>query len=521
MSSYDVLKKVTYTKNPDGTYSAVTDFGEDLGKLSSKEAQAAYKYKVPMGTIAEPDTGPSKVSENKSASTKPIGAKPDKAAKPAADKQTKANLAATNSAPKANSVSKGSLGAFQKWGEALPEGDTKEAARELYRKAKAGKISQTDLQKLQAELQAQVDKRKAAAEAKSAPKETKPAGKATPSAKADAPKEGPAASKTGATKIKSVASNPAAKATADAVKAAAAAAAKAPETIFDKLAKKGAGAAKTTVKGLGAAYVGKNVFDRGKEIYDDLGKGKTIGEALDKPESNKQVGEAILDTGLALAGMRAGSRFGLPGAVIGSVALPLVGKLGLRMGDVAIRGPKKQNETAQPSAQKEGRAVAPTRQYAYEEIESMAKQKGVPFEEAFRQLQQMQQEEINRRAPVEEVRRAEPAGETFAPSSGESASLAKEAVRAPIGQEPDIMSFLQQPDTEQMLAELAAKQASRVQSASNDAAPDTRKKRKSSSSFYEEEKTTNPANDRPLPRFYVNTGRFGTTMGAGSRRPLG
>ena len=425
--------------------------------------------------------------------------------------------------PKSGVVKKGSLGAFQKWGEALPEGDTKEAARELYRKAKAGEISQTDLQKLQAELQAQVDKRKAAAEAKSAPKETKPTAKSTPSTKADVPKkDGPADSKAGAAKIKSVASNPAAKATADTVKAEAAAA-KAPAAKTD------ASAAKTAGKGIGKAlnkyvapaYVGANVFGRGKEIYDDLGEGKTIGEALDKPESNKQVGEAILDTGLAMAGMRAGSRFGLPGAVIGSVALPLVGKLGLRAADVAIRGPKKQSETDQPSAQKEGRPAAPTRQYAYEEIESMAKQKGVPFEEAFRQIQQMQQEEINRRAPAEEVRRAEPAGEVFAPSSGESASLAKEAVRAPIGQEPDIMSFLQQPDTEQMLAELAAKQASRVQSASNDAAPDTRKKRKSSSSFYEEEKTTNPANDRPLPRFYVNTGRFGAIAGAGSRRPLG
>ena len=186
MSSYDVLKKVTYTKNPDGAYSAVTEYGENVGKLSPKEAQAAYKYKVPMGTIAEPDTGPSKVSENKPASQKPIGAKADKAAKPAADKQTKANLAATNSAPKANSVSKGSLGAFQKWGEALPEGDTKEAARELYRKAKAGEISQTDLQKLQAELQAQVDKRKAAAEAKSAPKETKPKAESKPKAETKA-----------------------------------------------------------------------------------------------------------------------------------------------------------------------------------------------------------------------------------------------------------------------------------------------------------------------------------------------
>jgi hypothetical protein len=133
----------------------------------------------------------------------------------------------------------------------------------------------------------------------------------------------------------------------------------------------------------------------------------------------------------------------------------------------------------------------------------------------------MQTEEINKRAPVEEVRRAEPAGEIFTPSAADSASLAQEAVRAPIGQEPDIMSFLEQPDTQQMLAELSAKQASRVQTAGNDAAANQKKKRVTSSLGMREEKTTNPANDRPMPRFYVNTGRFGTTMGAGSRRPLG
>lgn len=432
--------------------------------------------------------------------------------------------------PKSGAVKKGSLGAFQKWGEALPEGDTKEAARELYRKAKAGEISQTDLQKLQAELQAQVDKRKAAAEAKSAPKETKPAGKATPSAKADAPKEGPAVSKTGAAKIKSVASNPAAKiksvasnpaakATADAVKAEAA-------TAETTAAKTVAGAAKTAGKGIGKAmgkyvapaYVGANVLGRGMELYKDLGEGKTIGEALNKPESNKQLAEAAMDTGLGLLGMRAGARFGVPGAVIGGIGLPLVGKLGVRAADVAIRGPRKPN-AAQPEKTE---PATPVKKIAYEEIDAFAKEKGLPFEDAFRQLQERQTEEVNKRPQVEEeIRKAEPASSIYSPSGTETASLAKEAVRAPIGQEPDIMSFLQQPDTEKMLAELTAKQASKVETAGNNGALDKKKKRETSAFDVAPVKTTNPANDRPLPRFYVNTGRFGTIAGAGSRRPLG
>ena len=82
-----------------------------------------------------------------------------------------------------NKVSNKTLKAFEKWGEGLPDGDTKEAARSLYKKAKAGELSQVELQKLQGELQDQVNKRKAAAAAK---KETKPATKENPVSKAKA-----------------------------------------------------------------------------------------------------------------------------------------------------------------------------------------------------------------------------------------------------------------------------------------------------------------------------------------------
>jgi len=70
------------------------------------------------------------------------------------------------------------------------------------------------------------------------------------------------------------------------------------------------------------------------------------------------------------------------------------------------------------------------------------------------------------------------------------------------------------------IAELAAKQANRVQSAGN--IPDF-KPRKKNKDTEEDEDGTNPsstttANVRPPPRFFVNTGRFGTMAGGGSRR---
>lgn len=396
---------------------------------------------------------------------------------------------------------------FRTWMDAQTPEVQAEAA-EMLNRAKSGAITPKELSKYQEKYTPKTSG--------DTPTKKKPAAK-TEAPKAEAK---PAPAKTGAAKVKSVANNPAAKATADAVKAEAAAAGTAAKPVVEKAKTAGQKLSKGLGKYVAPAYVGANVVGRGMEMYKDLGEGKTLGEALDKPESNKQVAEAAVDTGLALAGMRLGSRFGLPGAVIGGIGLPLAGKLGLRVADVAVRGPRKPaGETSKETTT--AVPAKPQRQFAYEEIESMAKQKGVPFEDAFRQIQQMQNEEINKRAPVEEVRRDEPAGEIFTPSDADSASLAQEAVRAPIGQEPDIMSFLEQPDTQQMLAELSAKQASRVQSAGNDAASNQKKKRETSSLGMREEKTTNPANDRPMPRFYVNTGRFGTTRGAGSRRPLG
>lgn len=400
---------------------------------------------------------------------------------------------------------------FRTWMEAQTPEIQAEAA-EMLNRAKSGAITPKELSKYQEKY----SPKKSAGEA--VPKKKAPA---KPAVETEAPKAEPKTTpaKTGAAKIKSVASNPAAKATADAVKAEAA-------TAETTAAKTVAGAAKTAGKGIGKAmgkyvapaYVGANVLGRGMELYKDLGEGKTIGEALNKPESNKQLAEAAMDTGLGLLGMRAGARFGVPGAVIGGIGLPLVGKLGVRAADVAIRGPRKPN-AAQPEKTE---PATPVKKIPYEEIDAFAKEKGLPFEDAFRQLQERQAEEVNKRPQVEEeIRKADPATSIYSPSGTETASLAKEAVRAPIGQEPDIMSFLQQPDTEKMLAELTAKQASKVETAGNNGALDKKKKRETSAFDVAPVKTTNPANDRPMPRFYVNTGRFGTIAGAGSRRPLG
>ncbi|NBX75251.1 MAG: hypothetical protein EBQ92_01695, partial [Proteobacteria bacterium] len=352
-----------------------------------------------------------------------------------------------------NKISSRTLKAFEKWGEGLPDGDTKEAARSLYKKAKAGELSQTELQRLQGELQDQVNKRKAAATTKT---ETEPAAKETPAsrtkAKPTAATEKPAP-KTGAAKVKSVTSNPIAAQTAKKVAAELSAEAKpAAETA------KKSGLGKAVGKYAAPAYIGANVLGRGMELYQDLGSGKTIGEALNKPESNKQVGEALLDTGLAMAGMRMGQRFGLPGSVIGGIGLPLLGKLGIRAGDVAIRGPKKQGQSSSTAPNKSETSPAPTQQtqrVPYEEIQAIADEKGIPFEDAFRQIQERQRNAVEQRAPAtmeEEVRAAEPVSEIFLPSPMRGREMSEQAVKAPIGEEPDIMSFLEQPDTQQMLA---------------------------------------------------------------------
>jgi len=138
------------------------------------------------------------------------------------------------------------------------------------------------------------------------------------------------------------------------------------------------------------------------------------------------------------------------------------------------------------------------------------------FQKAFEELSKKQQEQINK------TPEPKPSADTFKPSAKESVAMAEQAVKAPIGMqdkapEPDIMSFLNNPDTQGMIAELAAKQANRVQSAGN--IPDFKplKKNEDDEDGMSPSSTTT-ANVRPPPRFFVNTGRFGTMAGGGSRR---
>lgn len=361
---------------------------------------------------------------------------------------------------------------------------------------------------------------KADVKKETAPKETKPAAKKASPAKADAPKAAPENTKPAATKIKSVASNPAAKATADAVKAEATAAEATGMKAGAAVAKKGLGSVgKVFAKYGGPAIVAGNLYGRGKELYDDLGAGKSLGEAINKPESNKKLGEAVIDTALMYAGGAAGQKLaGTPGAVIGGAAAPMLGNLAMRVGDVAVFGPKQTKEAATQSQATQ----APARKVSYDEIQALADEKGIPFDDAFRQLQERQQQEINKRAPVqEEIRKAQPVSDIYSPTTEQSLGLAREAVRAPVSiQDADILSFLQQPDNEQMLAELSAKQQRKIASASNEAGPNPFKKMEDDeeSDSPSGNGRTNPANVRPPPRFYVNTGRFGSLVGAGSRR---
>jgi hypothetical protein len=138
------------------------------------------------------------------------------------------------------------------------------------------------------------------------------------------------------------------------------------------------------------------------------------------------------------------------------------------------------------------------------------------FQEAFQELNKKQQEQINK------TPEPKPSADTFKPSAKESVAMAEQAVKAPIGMqdkapEPDIMSFLNNPDTQGMIAELATKQANRVQSAGNIPDFKPRKKNEEDEDGMSPSSTTT-ANVRPPPRFFVNTGRFGTMAGGGSRR---
>ena len=123
------------------------------------------------------------------------------------------------------------------------------------------------------------------------------------------------------TKLKSVASNPAAKATKDAVAAEASTAGKAAadtagkaKGYFGKLGDEakviGKGIKKNAGKAAGGLYLGANVLGRGKEFVDDVSAGKSFGEALDKPKSNRQLARAAVDTGLTAAGIKLGGLAG-------------------------------------------------------------------------------------------------------------------------------------------------------------------------------------------------------------------
>jgi len=333
-------------------------------------------------------------------------------------------------------------------------------------------------------------------------------------------------------KLKSVASNPAAKATKDAVAAEASTAGKAAadtagkaKGYFGKLGEEskiiGKGIKKNAGKVAGGLYLGANVVGRGKEFIDDVSAGKSLGEAFNKPKSNRQVTRAAVDTFLTAAGGRlgglAGGAFKVPavGATAGAIALPMAGnyvmdKLGILQDE--------------PTTKVEGAKTEPAKNVpsiGIEEASNWLKQKGMDategnFQKAYEELSKRQQEQINK------TPEPKPSADTYKPSAKESVAMAEQAVKAPIGiqdkaPEPDIMSFLSNPDTQGMIAELAAKQANRVQSAGN--IPDFKPLKKNE----DDEDGTSPsstttANVRPPPRFFVNTGRFGTMAGGGSRR---
>jgi len=368
--------------------------------------------------------------------------------------------------------------------------------------------------------------------------QTVPKAAAAEPAKTPAPQAKGGKIRGGATKLQSVASNPSAKATKDAVTAELSAAGKAGATAAEGAAEgaaKGAAGTIAKAKGIGGKLmkygaglsVAGNIYGRGKEFYDDISTGKTVDEAINKPESNKALGEGLLDASLMAIGQRGGamigSRFGMPGvgAVAGGIALPMIGKVAARTYDVASNGPKnyrKPKEAEAPVAPKKVSSVS------IEEAANWLQQRGIQdpsvedYNRAFEQLDKMQQEQINK------TPEPQPSADTYKPSAKESVAMAEQAVKAPIGiqdkaPEPDIMSFLNQPDTQRMIGELVAKQANRVQSAGNIPDFKPRKKNEDDEDGMGPSSTTT-ANVRPPPRFFVNTGRFGTMAGGGSRRSL-
>ena len=270
---------------------------------------------------------------------------------------------------------------------------------------------------------------------------------------------------------------------------------------------------------MATAYGAIPVAGRAFEVYSDMNKGKSFMEALDKPESNKKLARQAVNTALVGIGSKVGALarpFPTLGAAAGGAILPLLGDRAMdAMGILKSEEPKAvaNEESAAPAGNVPSIGI--------EEASNWLKEKGMDpstdnFQKAFEELSKKQQEQINK------TPEPKPSADTYKPSAKESVAMAEQAVKAPIGMqdkapEPDIMSFLNNPDTQGMIAELSAKQANRVQSASN--IPDFKPLKKNE----DDEDGTSPsstttANVRPPPRFFVNTGRFGTMAGGGSRR---
>jgi len=472
LASSDAYKEITWTKNPDGTYSGNSASGGYEGKISAKEAQRYY--------------------------SKPIGAQAG-TPKQRTPTATEKDVAKIREWLKTQSADKQS-----RLGDMLEKGLVKEVKAEL------------------------------------------PAGWANKNPAQGAPKTEGSAKATG-TKLKSVDSNPAAKATKDAVAAEVKAADKKPVSKKTGSFGKGAQAfgkglmSKAGARGLGIAgsglILGADAIGRAGEISKDLDEGKSLGEAINKPESNWKLYDQAEDLAATAAGAEAGTYLGGAIGALGGPAAPFTVPLGMvvggvgggfagkpvkdfvkKVGKAALFGPQEPKQ-ANSKASNAPAGNAPS--IGIEEASNWLKQKGMDpsadnFQKAFEELSKKQQEQINK------TPEPKPSADTYKPSAKESVAMAEQAVKAPIGMqdkapEPDIMSFLSNPDTQGMIAELAAKQANRVQSAGNIPDFKPRKKNEDDEDGMSPSSTTT-ANVRPPPRFFVNTGRFGTMAGGGSRR---
>jgi len=357
-------------------------------------------------------------------------------------------------------------------------------------------------------------------------------------------------------KLKSVATNLAAKATKDAVASEASSAAKAAgkaavNTAAVEGSSFGQGAkafgkgllSKGGARGLGAVgsglILGASALGRAGEISKDLDEGKNLGQAINKPESNWKLYDTAEDLAATAAGTEAGAYAGGALGALGGPAAPFTVPAGAviggtvggfsgvpiknfikKVGKAALFGPQEPKQAGVTTYNTPSKKVSPI---GINEASDWLKANNMEatesnFQKAFQELSKKQQEQINK------TPEPKPSADTYKPSANESVAMAEQAVKAPIGiqdkaPEPDIMSFLSNPDTQGMIAELVAKQANRVQSASN--IPDFKPLKKNKDAEDEEStssSSTTTANVRPPPRFFVNTGRFGTMAGGGSRR---